>query len=241
MSAKHCAPNRPASYTCFSFEALAHVVQMYNKKYPNSPIRMVKNKRMLWEALRDKIGQKANCYNEFSWLKNNFLNSKEFQKFFRTKKPEGWKDNPHQWLSTLDINNVLKQYEENSDYLFVGAVPIDFDTRFSIGLCVVDELCNIDLEKIYLDGYRKIGVVFNMDPHNMPGSHWVSLFINLNNGGVYYFDSSGNPPPRQIEALMERVRIMGNNLILDNIISLHHFDKTHCDTIRYQKWTTACT
>lgn len=235
MSAKHCSPNTGSGYTCFDYPGLVAVVQMYNRKYPTTPIHIVKNKRVLWEALRDKIGEKSNSYSELSWMENKFLNSKELKKFFRTKKPPSWKANPNQWLSTLDINNVLKQYETNSDYLFVGAVPIDFDTRFSIGLCVVDELCNINLERIYMDGYRKIGVVFNMDPHDMPGSHWVSLFINLNNGGIYYFDSSGNPPPSQIEALMERVRKMGNKLIIDKIISLNHFETTHQDVLTYEK------
>ena len=43
---------------------------------------------------------------------------------FRPEGPQG----KFEWLSTIDINQVLKQYEEKyADFLFLGAVPIDFD------------------------------------------------------------------------------------------------------------------
>ena len=62
--------------------------------------------------------------------------------------PVEWKTNPTAWLSTIDINKVMKQYEKNSDFVFLGAVPIDFDYDFGIGTCVSNELCNLDVENM---------------------------------------------------------------------------------------------
>ena len=43
-----------------------------------------------------------------------------------------------------------------------------------------------------------MGIVFNLDPHDKPGSHWVSMYVDLNNGGIYYFDSYGYKPLKEI-------------------------------------------
>ena len=44
-------------------------------------------------------------------------------KVFRPEGPQG----RFEWLSTLDINKVLYQYEEKyPDFKFLGAVPLDF-------------------------------------------------------------------------------------------------------------------
>jgi Ulp1 family protease len=40
----------------------------------------------------------------------------------------------------------------------------------------------------------KIGVVFNTDPSDSPGKHWVSMYIDLEHGSVDYFDSYGMAP-----------------------------------------------
>ena len=75
------------------------------------------------------------------------------------------------------------------------------------------ELCKLDLEQLYKNGKRRLGIVFNLDPHDMPGSHWVSLFVNMNNGGIYFYDSVGKFPNKEISDLMFRIRSQGNELI----------------------------
>ena len=128
----------------------------------------------------------------------------------------------------------MEQYEKNNNYKYIGAVPIDFDKKLSIGLCVVNELCNINIKRLYLAGIRYVGAVFNLDPHDQPGSHWVSLFINLFNGGIYYFDSYGNKPPQEVNNLMEKVRIMANDLLKKNIISMDNFSDEHAIKTNYE-------
>ena len=41
------------------------------------------------------------------------------------------------------------QYNVYNDFIFIGAVPIDFDTKLSPGMCVINELCNINIQKLY--------------------------------------------------------------------------------------------
>ena len=36
---------------------------------------------------------------------------------------------------------------------------------------------------------NKIGVIFNLDKHDQSGSHWVAMFIDLENKFFFYFDS----------------------------------------------------
>ena len=33
---------------------------------------------------------------------------------------------------------------------------------------------------------KKIGIVFNLDKHNQPGSHWVALYTDLKANQVYF-------------------------------------------------------
>ena len=40
-------------------------------------------------------------------------------------------------------------------------------------------LCKINLKQHMNTGKHKIGSVFNLDDHDEPGSHWVSLYMEL--------------------------------------------------------------
>ena len=76
-------------------------------------------------------------------------------------------------------------------------------------------------------GNEKLGVVFNLDPHDMPGSHWVSMFVNMDNGGIYFFDSVGKFPGDEISNLMFRIREQGNKLLKNGVIDFDEFQDTH--------------
>ena len=220
----YCSPNNINNkITCFSKKSLITIAKEYNLTYPDDIIIIPKNinKKEFWEILIDKINKKTGCNNELCVLDLDFINSDSIIKDFRPLIPKLWDNNKNAWLSTTDINNVLQQYEDKHiDFKYIGAVPIDFNKEIIIGMCIVDELCKLNIQKLYLKGIRKISIVFNLDPHDKPGSHWVSLFVNLINGGIYYFDSYGIPPVKEISDLMERIRIQGNNLIEQNLLLL---------------------
>jgi hypothetical protein len=46
---------------------------------------------------------------------------------FRPPAPAAWAKNPHFWLSSIDIQRVMEQYERrNRDFYFAGVHPLDF-------------------------------------------------------------------------------------------------------------------
>ena len=57
--------------------------------------------------------------------------------------------------------------------------PMDFDLKQGNSCVFYGDLCNIDLKQHMDDGKHKIGSVFNLDDHDEPGSHWVSLYMEL--------------------------------------------------------------
>lgn len=46
------------------------------------------------------------------------------------------------------------------------------------------------------------GLIINTDPHNMPGQHWVAVYLDKGKGE--FFDSFGREPQREIQQLLER-------------------------------------
>ena len=101
----------------------------------------------------------------------------------------------------------MKQYEKTYKcYEFIGPSPIDYDKHIAYGECVWEELCEFSLNKQIKEGKTKIGIIFNLDPHNKPGSHWVAMFINIKKGEIYYLDSYGEKIPRQIKKFAKKVQ-----------------------------------
>ena len=56
------------------------------------------------------------------------------------------------------------------------------------------------------EGKKKIGIIFNLDPHDKPGSHWVAAYINMYKKEIYYFDSYGDRTPSKIKTLVKRIQ-----------------------------------
>ena len=129
---------------------------------------------------------------------------------FAPKAPPTWRKNPDEWLSSLDIEKVMKQYERKySCFDFIGPSPIDYDHHKMFNECVWDELCKFNLKKMIQRGKNKIGIVFNTDPHYKDGSHWIALFINIKKAEIYFFDSTGDPAPTEVTKLVKRLRAEG--------------------------------
>ena len=236
MKPKYCSPNSSGNmFSCFSNESLYTIAKTYNNRYPKREKIIIPQKisndqqrKEFLERILNNMNAVTNCKEEYCWLNKmpDFFTEKMKQEF-RPVRPKKWNKNKNTWLSTLDINYVLEQYEVNSNYKYIGAVPIDFNSEIVMGFCVVNELCKLDIRKIYFSGIRRLGTVFNFDPHNANGSHWVSLYTDFNNGGIYYFDSFANVPKPEIDNLMERIRTMGNDMIKKKDINIVDFGKEH--------------
>jgi len=73
----------------------------------------------------------------------------------------------------------------------------------------VSDLCKFDVDKHLGKGQTKIGIVFNTDPSTKDGQHWISLYMdfgkhNSDHRAIYYFDSFGRKPPKQIKELIDK-------------------------------------
>ena len=215
-----CSPRKgKETFTCFSRPSLKRIVKYWNDYNVNDPIKYRERdtRSQLWNKINSKL--KKTCDTEYCWLEQPFIADKtKIMDDFRPKMPESWNKNKNEWLTTRDIERVMNQYmNKYDDFLFIGAVPIDFDTVMSPGMCVVNELCKIKLNSLLKKGIYQIGIIFNLDPHDKPGSHWVSFYGNFKRGQLYYFDSYGFEPPKQVMELVKRLQEQGveNNIDIE--------------------------
>jgi hypothetical protein len=142
---------------------------------------------------------------------------KELRKqYLRPRRPKTWDSDPDMWLDNYNILHVMKQYEEGYPWFkFLGVFPIDFSApdpyKQNAGpKCLYKETCDLNLADEYNKGVRGIGMIFNLDPHFKGGSHWVGLYININNiknPFVGYFDSYGYKVPPLIAKLMRSFKL----------------------------------
>ena len=121
---------------------------------------------------------------------------------------------PREWLTSVDIDRALAQYNSPAfrEFRYVAVSPIDFDKRRwrGVGPCVTPQVCGLTLRALRAAGKKEFGVVFNLDPSTRGGSHWVALYGALRvrsatRFGLYYCDSVGAPPPPEVAALMQRL------------------------------------
>ena len=116
-----CAPNNKNNKdSCYSTESLIKISSAYNNtiKYGKHTNEYNKNKINISSTSRDyyvktlKTKLSKMCHDDKCWLKLNFvkdLNDEEINNY--TFLPEGPSQGT-EWLSTLDINRVMAQYEE---------------------------------------------------------------------------------------------------------------------------------
>ncbi len=234
-----CAPKEKGKmnkFTCYTDESLIKLRDLWNARHPDNLIK-TNNTKEIHKFLSAKL--RKVCNKESCWLKQKFVDNKlddEMSNSFAPESPDEWKINPNEWLTSTDIIKVMKQYENAYKcFDFIGPSPIDFDKKKMFGECVWEELCNFNLENQIKQRKTKIGMIFNTDPHDEPGEHWLSLFINIKKGKIFFFDSVGNIIPEQIMTLVNRVIEQGNNL---NPKIKFEFDQNY--PIEHQYKNTEC-
>jgi hypothetical protein len=191
--------------TCFTVDVLMKIKNEYNKNHLSNQITETEP-NIVWNILHEKMNQ---CDREDCWLKEISAHERnEIHNYiFAPNSPPIWKKNKNEWLSNIDIEKVMNQYEKTYHcFTFIGPVPIDFDSRIPSGdQCVTRELCDFSLSEQLKNKKHKIGIIFNLDKHNEKGSHWVSLFIDVKEQVIIYFDSVGDKIPNEILVLKDRI------------------------------------
>jgi hypothetical protein len=200
-------------FTCYTNKDLIYLRDHWNARHPDAKIQSNSPKEIhnkLAEHLKDI------CNTESCWLKQKTVFGQvesELADSFAPESPVEWKKNPNEWLSSTDIIKVMKQYEKAYKcFDFIGPTPINFNTRKLYGECVWEELCNLNLEKLIKKGITKIGIIFNTDPDYKPGQHWISMFVNIKKAKIFFFDSTGDPPPKEVKNLIKKIVDQGDSL-----------------------------
>jgi hypothetical protein len=212
----NCSPKNAdkKKFTCYSNADMFKLKKMWNMRHPDNKIDS-NNIEEIWNKLKTYYNNI--CNKESCWVYQMTKNTRQQQELldaFAPEAPPEWKKNPNEWLSSVDIENVMSQYEKRYKcFLFLGPSPIDYDTKKINNHCVWNELCKFDLADCIQKGLFKIGVIFNLDPHYKDGSHWVSLFINIKKKIIFFFDSVGTKIPKQIYKFVEMVIRQGKHLV----------------------------
>lgn len=238
-SNKRCAPNKVyTDDSCIPLEVLIDMAEAYNKLNKSNPIVIDYKQETLnpsilkrnlvkefTERLKDKCKYDQICWTKQSFVKQMKRHTNELKlNTFRPTGPTG----QFTWLSTLDIDKVMTQYETKyTDFKFLGAVPIDFDDLPQLGLK------NINFDQYKSKGYTEFGVIFNLDEHYKSGSHWVATYMDLTKGNIYFSDSFAIPPEKRIRAFLRHAANYCQSKGLTNLDIRHN--KT-----RHQRGNSEC-
>lgn len=240
MNNNYCSINKKDNYdtykTCYDKDTLIRIADTWNRFNTNNKIMYNKNKishKKLWNLINDKFTESKMCSDEICWVeKLKLINDKNITESLLPETPYEWNSDPHTWLSNIDIDNVMYQYEKSEnykDFKFLGVFPVDFRSTEYTGSCLYREICSLDIKELYEKGIKHIGMIINLDKHNEPGSHWVALFIcidpNKNYFGSYYYDSNAVEPPTTIKDFMTDLYKQ----------SIYNFNSSHQFKIEYNK------
>lgn len=210
-SAIKCAPHLEfENGSCIPLNLLIQMAIAYNKYNSDNKSKQITLNSKLDTLYPDDYKKYLllEFKNKFEGDHKDWINSKYIEllsdehkdylenKVFRPDGPQG----RFEWLSTIDINQVLYQYEEKyPDFKFLGAVPMDFMD--------LDHLPfkKLNLNELESAGIKRIGVIFNTDKSTGKGKHWISLFCDLDKAQIYFSDSMGTRPTKEVNEFMKNI------------------------------------
>ena len=215
-----CSPQQKnKKYTCYSNSHLYQLKRKYNRTHKQ---RIKANRPVdIWKELNSKLTQ---CNTESCWSKELNVSTNDV---FAPKSPSSWKKNKNEWLSSVEITDVLKQYEKAyPTFKYIGPSPSDYFFKEMDGQCVWPELCNLNVNNTQ---YKDIGIVFNLDEHDGDGTHWVSIFIDRRKKVIYYFDSAGEKIHKNINVLVKQIQSQDSSYTFEeNYPKEHQFKNSEC-------------
>ena len=219
--------------SCFNNTDITNIMKILIKSNVKVPKKIRNSGREIkYKFISQHMENTKHCKKESCWINQKRLGS--FKNRFLPLAPPDWMTDDDKWLDTDNINAVLNQYKKAyPKFYYYGAVPMDFDNKDSTGYCTVSNICKMSITSLLKKGFNKIGIVFNTDKSTEDGEHWISLFIDLEGidknellkggknkktkskqrskvkdkkiYGFYYFDSVGDPAPKQVLDLFKRL------------------------------------
>lgn len=234
---KNCSPlvrgKTVKNQSCLTKDILVSMKKAYNKNKSKHDRITTSNTKEIWEQLRIKMKE---CKDEQCWINNLFqqeMRERLHEFIFSPNKPYSWAKDPNEWLSNHDIEAVMNQYEKSDpSFKFIGTTFVDWEAMDG-DTCVEPELCSFDLKEMIDSKITKIGVIFNLDVHTGPGTHWTSMFIDITDKFIFYFDSNGTKTPKRIKSLAEKIQAQGKELDIrftfyENHPFVHQYTNSEC-------------
>lgn len=229
--------------TCMTPELLRKIIAEYNKHTTNTnKINSNQSDQQLWKEWTTKTCNTDNCW--ITHVKSKNLRDHIKNTIFVPQQPPEWAKDPDAWLTNFDIDKVLTQYQSAiKSFHFIGTTSIDFldKQKENANMCIEPALCKFDIVKEIAQGKTQIGIVFNLDRHDEPGSHWVSVFIDLLSKTMYYFDSaSPNNIPNEINEFYEKIKVQEPTMKLVTNQIAHQQEGTECGMYSLYFLTKMC-
>ena len=226
---KVCHPSLDKNDDCLSSDILQDLAKAYD-----APPELKEKELKAW------LKKMTRCKGERCWLEKAPMDTRKKRdiqkKFFRPSMPDDWVKDPDQWLDSNNIADVMKQYEEAyPEFKFFGTNPIDFSApdpyepnSLARNKCLQEEICKMNLKELEAKGKTKLGFVFNLDPSDKGGSHWIASFTDIPAHKTYYFDSYGIKPPKQIARFMRSLTLQDPKMKLHFNARRFQFGNTEC-------------
>ena len=201
----YCAPNKKFDQvinTCFELDDLIDIAKAYNffRKsvcLKKTCIKFTKIDTTLQKQdLYKEIQNRLLGMQEYKWIDMDFIksldkNTRDKLQFFIFKPVPI--NTSKSWFNTNNINEILQQYqlyinEKNGEnyFKYMGCHPSDISRLYPFNWTELQTK------------YKCISIIFNIDTHKKPGSHWVCCFIDNVTKSVNYFDSLGHQPNKYI-------------------------------------------
>jgi hypothetical protein len=204
--------------SCYNLSELVQIADVIQKKDPRALFNRRQDAKKLWNDLEAYMRVIMRCTDELCWVEKLGM-SKIEDTAFKPEMPKEWltcnKDYApnnncmNTWLSNIDINKVLKQYEDNiPNFMYLGAVPIDFAKIRS------SKIDTFSIQNCIKNGKKYVGIVFNTDPSYKPGQHWICAFIDIPKREINFFDSYGKDGvyPKEVQEFFDKIVAEGKKL-----------------------------
>ena len=109
----NCSPNPNSNgFSCYSNESLFKIKKLWNARHPRNKINSNEPKE-IWDSIRTNLSNV--CDRESCWIRSKFMEGnldRDLLNYtFAPEAPDEWKRTPNEWLSSLDIESVMKKYE----------------------------------------------------------------------------------------------------------------------------------
>lgn len=193
--------------------------------------------------------KKYNCDTELCVAKKavrDVFNDELKQDIVTRFKTIGPRDNPKKFLNNFDIDGVLLRWmREFKDFMACPFAMRDFDSTH-------ETFSTLSLPDVYKGDYaidtgitgtikrknKTFACVLNTDYSTGRGKHWVAVFVDMRdaaNAMIFYFNSVGNKPFKEIVIWEERTRAeMLASKLFENVKIIN------VTTVAHQKENVVC-